>query len=142
MAADLDGSVSEGARLNAHALTRVRVFDPKQFVRQIATELGVQPTEVCRTRWRFRWVLPRVDFAVEIDMSARLYLEGTPLGVFVVIVGKCAIDVSRMRVVPLDEIRVVAVDRPDQVANRHPHLSWKLACQPVCFGHKIEGAVL
>ena len=55
-------------------------------------------------------------------MSAGLHLEGTPLGVFVVIVGKCAIDVSRMRVVSLDEIRVVAVHRSDQVANRRLHL--------------------
>jgi hypothetical protein len=75
-------------------------------------------------------------------MRTRFDLQGPPFGILVVVVGKCSINVSRVRVVTLDQIRVVAVHGSDQVADRRLHLSRKLPGQAIGSGYEVERSVV
>jgi hypothetical protein len=75
-------------------------------------------------------------------MRARLQLQVSSMWVCRVVGDESAIDVARMRVVALNQIRVVAVHRPHEVANGKSDDRMKLARELAGFPCQIEGQVL
>lgn len=59
---------------------------------------------------------PPVDHALDLDMGARLELEVSPDAILGIVAGERPIDLDGMGIVALDEVGIIAVHRPHEVA--------------------------
>jgi hypothetical protein len=75
-------------------------------------------------------------------MRARLVLQVSSMRVCRVVGDESTIDVARMRVVALDQVRVVAVHRPHEVADEKPDYEMKLARELAGFPRQVESQAL
>ena len=117
MAADLDAAGAEFTRNNPDPLAGIGISDFEEPLGQAAAEPIVQPLQVfdrggCELR-----ILARIDGALHLDMRPCLELEFTAVWILRVRAGERPLDVARMGVVSFDEVRVVAVHRPHQIAD-------------------------
>ena len=84
---------------------------------------------------------PLVDPPLHGDMRPRLKLQVALLQIGAVVVPQRPLDVDRVGVVAFDEIRVVAVHRPDQIGQRLPDTGRKAAPEPRRRRGQLEGEV-
>ena len=93
------------------------IFYPKQFVRQATAELAMKPNYLCRRGRDIFRIGTFVDGFLHFNMRYRFKLERSLSGFGRVVFMQCAVDVTRMRIVTLYEVRVVAIHRTNQVAD-------------------------
>ena len=117
-AANLDRSISEDARVLREGVHPCPGSRPRGDHR----EVDRQNSRCIHARYstlvtRGLEILTRVDELLHVDVRDGLMLEISLPRIGRVVVPQRAIDVARMSVVPLDEVRVVAVHRADEPAN-------------------------
>jgi hypothetical protein len=123
----LPGTASKLAR--NHPERAFRVLDAEERFRRVAIKLLVNPTHEIRTGW----IGHRsgsgflVDGFLDANVGARLELEITP--VVVDLFAQRPLDLTGTRVVPLDEVRVVAVHDPDEPGQITGRACRQCACQ-------------
>jgi len=116
-AANLDRAMTKDAGFHTKTFTRVRVFNPQQILGEQLTELSMYPRQVLDTRDRGVEILPSVNELLHVDVRDSLSLKVPLLRIGRVVISKRAIDVARVSVVPLDEIRVITVHRTNKAAD-------------------------
>tara|TARA_R110002012_G_scaffold315199_1_gene528677 strand:+ start:2332 stop:2676 length:345 start_codon:yes stop_codon:yes gene_type:complete len=81
-----------------------------------------------------------VDRTLDDDMGAGFECEGPRFG-FQLGPGEGAFDVTRARVVPLDQVRVVAVHHPDQIGQLGCVVRVQTLSQPCRFALNLDRQV-
>ena len=79
-----------------------------------------------------------VDPGLNADMRLSFELEIALASILTLVVLERALDVARVSIMPLDEIRVVAVHRTDQVGERCEQTRRKAAAEPGRLLRQIE----
>jgi hypothetical protein len=113
---DLTVALLPHAARNDRLLRSIRMFDTPELVGHLVVECLVHPGEERDRCWPGQSAFPMhlVDRPLNDDMGAGFKGEWSRLGLKL---GprEGAFDVARARVVPLDQIRVVAVHHSDQI---------------------------
>ena len=135
---DLHFAVTKFARDNPYPCTCVSVLDPQQFIRQPATELLVNPLYVRRRIGRLLRVIPVIDQTLDLDMRASFKLQDASFRIRGIVVRQSGIDVARVSIVALDEVRVVAIHRAHEVANALANRPLNLARQVAGSGDQVD----
>ncbi len=115
--ADLDVPRAELSRFNHDSLACVGVFGNQQLRRQHRAEAAMQFDHHGRRGRRVRHPT-FVDPSLHSDVRQRLLLKVALLGIGAVVVGSRPLDIDRVRIMPFDEVAVVAVHRTHQVSER------------------------
>jgi hypothetical protein len=76
----------------------------------------MKPTDVIPGNGICRLIGLGVDLALHLDVGQRFQLKVSFFRLRGIVVGKRALNVARKGVVPFNEIGIVAVHRPDQIA--------------------------
>ena len=104
---------SKFARDDCELLVRIGILYGKQARWQSCAEFPVRPFNECsRGRWP-RKKRARIDHLLHLYMRARFQLQIAAKWVSGIVSRQSSVDIARMGVVTLDQIRVVAVHRPD-----------------------------
>jgi hypothetical protein len=114
MPADFCFAVAQFARPDTDADLRFGILHPEQLVRHEAVELPVQPEDVGKGCRESRRVAALINCLLDCNMRNCLKLESTTSGLSGIVTPECPVDILRMRVVPLDEVLVIAVHGPDE----------------------------
>ena len=93
----------------AHTRPGIGVLDPEQFLRQPETEFPVKPLDIRRRNRKFPEIFTMVNQSLDLDVRPCFALQNALLLVLRVIVLQRGINVARMRIMTLDQIRVVAI---------------------------------
>jgi hypothetical protein len=141
MQADDYFTIPQFTRSNPDALFRLQIFHPEQFVRQAATELPVQPQNIRKRRRKSGIIAALVDGLLNLDMRNRLKLQGAPSRFSGIVFAQRLVDVARMRVVALNQIRVVAVHRANQRSDGRCDDRICLPCQRTGARDQIERGI-
>ncbi|MFM0032600.1 hypothetical protein PQR70_41020 [Paraburkholderia madseniana] len=102
----------------------------------------MQPRRISRGRRPRIGIAPSIDQPLNMDMRDRFLLQVTLLGFGRKVVGKCPVDVARMSVVTLDQIRVIAVHRTDEVTDRVSQDGMNSARQLIRFCHERQDVIV
>jgi hypothetical protein len=145
MAADahlLLGTRAKVARL--HSLFAVVAAHHQHRARCVAIELRMQPADE-RHGTRLGCItgsVTAIDLALKANMRARFELEIAALFTVVEPPGERGFDLARRRVVPLDQVRVVAIHDPHRVgeARRNTRMEPSAECsgRGGQAGHQVE----
>ena len=139
-AADLDIAAAQFARHHRDLLFRLRVFDEEQIVREKFAETAVGFADAVGGDGAV--LEPAlVDPALDGDMGVGLKLEVALLRVAAIVVFEGALDIDRVRIVALDQVRVVAVHRPHEGCERGEEARGKAAAEASRFLAEVEGEV-
>ena len=120
MPAHDDIPVAQFAADHGYTLARLRVFRDKQFVRHQRAEPPVDFEESVERGRRIAQTAA-VEPGLHLDVRDGLQLQIPLLRIVPVVPRQRSLDVHGMRVVPLDEIAVVAVHRAHDVRQRVDH---------------------
>jgi hypothetical protein len=82
-----------------------------------------------------------VDPFLDGDMGPRLQLEIAPAGVLAVVLPERTFDIHGVRIVPLDQVAVVAVHRPHKGREGGQQVGQEAAPESGGFLRKVEGEV-
>src|SRR5208337_5427595 len=110
----------------------VRVLNPEQFFGKPFAEFPVEPKDVLS-----RGSLPLLVFALinaplKLDVGNCFTLQRSASWLCRIILRQRTINIARMGIVALDEIRIVAVHRADKFAHGPLHGGIQISCQ--CTG--------
>jgi hypothetical protein len=106
--------VTRRARNDPHACLGLGLGDPKELIRKPLAEPLAQLAQPGDRKGTI--IEPaRVDPCLHGDMRLCFELEVAFLRIAAVVALERALDVDRMGVVPLDQVTVVAVHRPNQI---------------------------
>ena len=109
MQTDLDGLRANLPRRYMKPFTRVRVLDPKQFLRQAGAELSMKPADVVQRNRLGLCVLSRIDLLLHFDVRHRFELQISFLRFGGVLLGESPFNVTGQRIVAFDQVRIVAI---------------------------------
>lgn len=129
-----------GLDRNFHAC--IRIYHYQQLWRKALAKFTMQPLYVLRGRHGVLRVFSNVNETLNVDVCDRLYLEISFFALDGKILLQGAVDIPGMCLVPLNEVRVVAVHRPDKVAYGFPHQWMDLTSKHAGPLDEVEGAVL
>ena len=117
--------------------------DSKHLFGSVAIELPVQPLyEVHRRRLGQAAVgCHSVYLELDAHMGCGLELQIAPAGIFIEVAGKRALDVSRARVMTLDEIAVVGVHDAHEVGEIGRRARMERITQPCSGGRQFGDGV-
>ena len=117
----------------------IRVFDAAEFLGHLVVERLVDPGEErdgCGPE-QDAFPMHLVDRPLDDDMCAGFQRKRARLG-FELGPGEGAFDIARARVVPLDQVRVVAVHHPDQVRQLGRAVRMQPLSKPGCLALDID----
>ncbi len=117
MPAHLDIMFAQSTRNNRQLFFALRVLDPKQIIRQ---ELAKAPVcfDDAVDRGGAASEAPVINPLLDGNMGPGLKLQIAFSGVCAVVLPEGALYIDGMRIVPFNEIAVVAVHRPDKIGQR------------------------
>ncbi len=117
MPADRDIAVTQFAGDDFYLLLGCRVLDPQQIVGQQFAEAPMNLADGVRGDGA-AFEAAVVDPVLDRDVRLGFELEIALFGVLAVVVLERALDIDRVRVVPFDQVAVVAVHRPHEIGER------------------------
>lgn len=104
------------SRDDGHAFIGVGIVHPQEIIGKPAAELQMNPAdEVCRQGRGGS--LSSIDQPLHLDVGDRLALQIPPTGIGRIVTAQRPVDVDGVGVVSLDQLRIVAVHRADEVAD-------------------------
>ena len=120
----------------------VGILDHEEAIWQTRTEFAVGPLDECaRGRWLGK-VRASVDHPLHLDVRPRFELEISLARIGGIVLGESAIDISRMCVVTLDQVRVIAVHRSNELGHGQADNGMKLSRKLAGFLRKVEREIL
>ncbi len=122
-------------------LTSIWIFDPQHFIGKTFAELLMQPTRIGGRRWPDGWVPTFVNQPLNVNVRYCFPLEISFLRFIREIVRQCSFNITRMGVVALDKVRVVAVHRPYKITNGLLEERMSTLCETARAFYKFECAV-
>lgn len=117
------------ARHHDGLFPRVGVADPQEIRRQQLPESAMDFAQTCR-RDGSSGEPPSIDPRLNGNMRPGLELEIPLARIGAVVVAQRSLDIDRMRVVPLNQVRVVAVHRSNEIGERSDDAWGKAPAQP------------
>jgi hypothetical protein len=102
-------SFAQLAGYDSLTFLRRRIFYPKKIVRKQFAESPVRFTDSLGAERADSFEAAFIDPSLDRNMGRRFELEIPFLSVLAVVVSECSLDVHRVRIMTLDEIRVVTV---------------------------------
>ena len=103
------------ARMHLETLSSYGIFDPRQFAGQHLIEAPVDLADCFAFNRLGFSQTAAIDPLLNCDVGARLELQITLSGIVTVVVLQRSLDLYGMRVMPFDQVRVIAVRRTDQI---------------------------
>ena len=113
-------AVPQLTRHNFQPLAGIRIVNPTKFFRQELAETTVNFFNACQ-RQRAARESSSIDPLLNGYMRLRFELKVSLARIVAIVVFKRPFDIDGMRIVPFDEIAVVAVHGSHQIGQRHAH---------------------
>jgi hypothetical protein len=130
MASHLDVAPSQFTGHDTKPFFRRRLFHPQKIVGQQIAKAAVDFAEAVRRECTATFEATAVDPFLDDDVSLGFELQISLASILAVIVLEGPLDIDGVRIVPLDEIGVVAVHRPHQAGKRREQTRRHAATEP------------
>jgi hypothetical protein len=140
MLSDLNIAVADCAGVDADALAGDGVFNPKKILRERLGEPAVHFADSfgrCGASAEASLVDPLLDRDVRLCFKLQVAFAR----VAGVVVPEGAFDIDGVRVVPFDEVGIVAVHRTDEVSKGGEEAGWEAALETGGFVDEVEGKI-
>ena len=138
--ANLHAACAEAAGHDGNAGARVRMIEAEHLFRQGSAEAPMRLAQALGGRGAAGQPTV-VHPALHGDVRNGFQLQVPGARVRAVVVSQRPLDVDRVRVVPLDQVAVVAVHRADEIGERRGHPPGQAPPKPRGAGREIDGQI-